>query len=164
MTLDANGLLVAHGDGTAYWVAGDLYTIKANGEDTGEAYALCEVVVQPQGGTPPHTHSRESESFYVLEGEAEFHLDDQTVIAGPGTFLHSPRGQLHWFTNVTTVPTKLLIWVTPAGFEKFIAAVGEPAIVSAAPPQVSPADLEKILAAAPQYGIEIVPPPTATVG
>lgn len=132
------------------------------GTQTGEAYALFEVVVAPQGGTPPHRHSRENESFDVLEGAIEFQLDERTVTATSGTFLHSPQGQLHRFTNTTTTPAKILIWVTPAGFEKFIAEVGKAVDGQVTPaPTLSPADLEKILATAPEYGIEIIPPPSA---
>jgi quercetin dioxygenase-like cupin family protein len=160
MTIDQNGLLVQPGEGRSYYFGSDLYTFKALGEETGEAYALCEVTVAPQGGTPPHRHSRENESFYVQAGEIEFQLDDRTLVATPGMFLHSPKGQLHRFTNTTDAPVKLLIWVTPAGFEKFIAEVGKAVngqITTS--PALSPADLEKILTTAPRYGIEIIPPP-----
>jgi uncharacterized RmlC-like cupin family protein len=82
------------------------------------------------------------------------------IVASPGTFLYSPKGQLHQFTNATATPAKMLVWVTPAGFEKFIAEVGQAANsqVTLAPP-VSPLDLEKILAAASKYDLEIVLPP-----
>jgi quercetin dioxygenase-like cupin family protein len=163
MTIDPKGLIQQPGGGISYWFDRDLYTFKAVGEDTGEAYALCEVVVAPQGGgTPPHRHSRENESYYVQEGELEFQLEEQTVVATAGTFLHSPKGQLHRFTNTGSTPVKLLVWVTPAGFEKFIAEVGKVANGQMSPAQpLSPADLEKILATAPKYGIEIIPPPAA---
>ena len=81
MTINQNGLLVESGGGHSYYFGQDLYTFKAVGEETGEAYALCEVIVAPQGGTPPHRHSRENESFYVQEGEVEFQLDDRTLVA-----------------------------------------------------------------------------------
>jgi len=162
MTINQNDLLMQPGQGASYWFDRDLYTFKAVGEDTGEAYTLCEVVVAPQGGgTPPHRHSRENESFYILEGELEFQLDEQTVVAAEGTFLHSPKGQLHRFTNISSIPAKILIWVTPAGFEKFIAEVGKSTNTQVTPaPTLSPEDLEKILATAPKYGIEIIPPPS----
>ncbi|MEE3715407.1 cupin domain-containing protein [Tumidithrix elongata RA019] len=133
------------------------------GEETGQAYALCEVIVAPHGGgTPPHRHSRENESFYIQSGELEFQLDDQTLVATAGTFLYSPIGQLHRFTNISSEPAKLLVWVTPAGFEKFIAEVGKSADSQVGKsPSLSAADLEKILATAPNYGIEIIPPPSA---
>ena len=119
------------------------------------------ITVAPQGGTPPHRHTRENESFYVQEGELEFQIDDRTLIATTGTFLHSPKGQIHRFTNVTAKPAKLLVWVTPAGFEKFIAEVGKAVngqVTSGA--FLTSEDLEKILTTAPKYGIEIIPPPS----
>lgn len=160
MTLNQKALLMQPGQGSSYWFDRDLYTFKAVGEETGQAYALFEVIVAPQGGgTPPHRHSRENESFYIQEGELEFQLDQQTIIAGAGTFLHSPQGQLHRFTNISDSPAKLLVWVTPAGFEKFIAEVSKATDSQAAPaPPLNPADLEKILNTAPKYGIEIIPP------
>jgi quercetin dioxygenase-like cupin family protein len=57
---------VESGQGRSYYFGQDLYTFKAIGEETGEAYALCEVIVAPQGGSPPHRHTRENESFYSL--------------------------------------------------------------------------------------------------
>jgi quercetin dioxygenase-like cupin family protein len=160
MTINQNELLVESGQGRSYYFGQDLYTFKAIGEETGEAYALCEVIVAPQGGSPPHRHSRENESFYVQDGELEFQLDNRIIVATAGTFLYSPKGQLHRFTNTTITDAKMLVWVTPAGFEKFIAEVGKAVhgqITAGA--SLSPEDLEKILATAPKYGIEILPPP-----
>jgi len=160
MTLPNLGLVVPPGDGRAYYLGSDLYVFKAIGAETGEAYALCEVTVEPQSGTPFHRHSREDEAFYVQVGELQFQLEDQAVVATAGTFLYSPKGQAHQFTNQTATAAKLLIWVTPAGFERFIAEVGQ----TVAPVQVgatlSPADVDNILVTASRYGIEILPPPT----
>ncbi|WP_019486825.1 MULTISPECIES: quercetin 2,3-dioxygenase [Kamptonema] len=163
MTLDPQGIFLQPGQGVSYWLNGDLYTFKVVGEETGQAYALCEVIVSPQGGgAPPHRHSRENESFYVQEGSLEFQLDEQTIVATAGTFLYSPKGQLHRFTNTSSVPAKMLVWVTPAGFEKFVAEVGKStdSQVGSAP-SLSPTDLEKIMSTAPKYGIEIIPPSSA---
>ena len=161
MTIHQEGLFVQPGQGRSYYFGQDLYIFKAIGEETGEAYALCEITVAPQGGTPPHRHTRENESFYVQEGELEFQIDEHTLIATTGTFLHSPKGQIHRFTNMTAKPAKLLVWVTPAGFEKFIAEVGKAVngqVTSGA--LLTSEDLDKILTTAPKYGIEIIPPPS----
>lgn len=159
MTIPQNGLFVQPGQGDSYYFGQDLYIFKAIGEQTGEAYALFEVIVAPGGGTPTHRHTRENESFYVQQGEIEFQLDDVTIVATDGTFLHSPKGQLHRFTNTSVKPAKVLIWVTPAGFEKFIAEVGKVAKGQITPKaSLSSQDLNKILDTAPKYGIEIIPP------
>ncbi|MEH2418236.1 cupin domain-containing protein [Nostoc sp.] len=76
---------------------------------------MFEVVLAPQLGPPPHIHSRKDEAFYIQEGSIEFYLDEQTVVATSGTFLHSPKGQLHSFKNIGSVPAKMLIWATPGG-------------------------------------------------
>jgi quercetin dioxygenase-like cupin family protein len=161
MTLDLTGINLSAGQGLSYWVLGDLYTFKAVGEETGQAYALAEITVQPQNGTPPHIHHQESESFYVQEGELEFQLDQQVITATAGTFLHSPKGQLHRFTNTGSMPARMLCWVTPAGLEKFFIELGQPVQDPAdPPPSVSPADIARAIASAPKYGLEIIPPPS----
>lgn len=160
MTANQNGILMQPGQGASYWVLGDLYTFKAIGEDTGKAYALIEILVQPQSGTPPHIHTHENEAFYIQEGSFEFQLGEEIVMATTGTFLHSPKGQLHRFTNIGSKPAKMLCWVTPSGLEKFFAQVGVPVENQLnQPPPVSPADIERVLASASDYGLEIIPPP-----
>ena len=51
-------------------------------------------------GVPPHTHSDQIDSFYVLEGEAEFTVAGETVRAGPGSWVSAPIGVEHGFRNV----------------------------------------------------------------
>jgi len=65
MTIHQNGLFLEPGQGRSYYFGQDLYTFKAIGEETGEAYALCEVIVAPGGCAPTHWHNRQNESFYV---------------------------------------------------------------------------------------------------
>jgi quercetin dioxygenase-like cupin family protein len=51
-------------------------------------------------GVEPHSHADHVDSFYVLEGEAEFTLGDETVRAGPGSYFAAPSGAVHGFRNV----------------------------------------------------------------
>jgi quercetin dioxygenase-like cupin family protein len=160
MTVNREGLFVQSGQGSSYSMLGDLYTYKAVGEETDKAYALCELVMQPQSGVPPHFHAHEDEAFYIQEGEMEFQLGEQVIAATAGTFLHSPKGQVHQFKNIGSEPARLLTWVTPAGFEKFVMEAGIPVKnAKALPLAVSPADIEKVMVTAPKYGITILPPP-----
>jgi quercetin dioxygenase-like cupin family protein len=151
------GVLKA-GEGNAYWVVGDLYTILASGEETCGAYALIHVEVPPGGGPPPHVHRREDEAFYVLEGELAFQADGRDIAVTSGTWVTLAKGSLHTFRNAGTATAKMLIVVTPAGLERFFAEVGHKATDRAVPPPATPADIELLLAVAPRYGLEIRPP------
>ncbi len=159
MTINQKGLIMQPGKGSSYWFGVDLLTFKAVGEDTQQQYVLLETIVQPGSGVVPHIHSREDESFYIQEGTFEFYLDGQKSLATPGTFLYSPKGQLHSFINIGSEPGKLLVWVTPAGFEKFMAEVATPAENQIAPAQpLNADDLQRIIQVAQKYGMEIIPP------
>jgi quercetin dioxygenase-like cupin family protein len=50
-------------------------------------------------GVDPHTHPDHVDSFFVLEGEAEFVVGDQVVRAGPGSYVAAPIGVVHGFRN-----------------------------------------------------------------
>jgi hypothetical protein len=50
---EGSALHVNDGEGKMLWVADELMTFKASGEDTGGAYALTDSVVPPGGGPPP---------------------------------------------------------------------------------------------------------------
>jgi mannose-6-phosphate isomerase-like protein (cupin superfamily) len=147
-------------EGRAVWVLGtQLMTYKVSAEQTGGAYSLFEGLVPPRDGTPPHIHHREDECFYVLEGEFEFSVGDDTLLAEAGTLVYIPRGTLHAFRNVGEEPGRLLISQTPGGLhERFFEEAGEAAADTRIPPvpKGSP-DFERIAAIAAKYGTEIPP-------
>ena len=148
------------GEGQAFSAVGDVYRILASGEQTGGVSVLSEARVLPGGGPPPHIHHREDEEFFVLEGEITFLLGARRVVAQAGSFLQGPRGIPHAFKNEGAAPARMLILVSPPGFEKFLAEFAQLVPSFDSPPlPVTPADIEKLLAVAPKYGIEILPPP-----
>ncbi len=160
MTSPAQILHVRPGEGAAFSAVGDVYRILATGEQSGGLYALTEARVLPGGGPPPHIHHCEDESFFVMEGEITFTVNGRTTVAGPGSFVQGPRGIPHAFQNAGSVPARMLILVTPPGFENFLAEMAHPVPSFDSPPlPVTPADIEKLLRVAPKYGIEILPPP-----
>ena len=159
--INQNGLLLQPGQGTSYWVLGDLYTFKAVSKDTNGIYSLMEMIVYPQTGSPLHSHSREDESFLVQSGEIQFQIDGKTVVATPGTFIYSPKGQRHLFVNLSDQPATVLCWITPAGLEQFFMEIGTPTDDPTAPPPVTDADIQKTISLAPEYGLTIFPPDSA---
>ena len=143
-------------EGRVIGVVGDLYRFLAVGEDTDGRYATIEAIVPPGGGPPPHIHSREEESFYILEGEITFQIGDDRVVATAGMFANMPIGSLHSFKNASNEPAKMLVSVAPAGLEKMFFEVGQPVEPGATTvPPPSREEIEKLLAIAPRYGVEI---------
>jgi quercetin dioxygenase-like cupin family protein len=112
--------------GKAVSVVGDLYRFLATGDETNGKYAIWEAIVPPGGGPPPHTHSREEEGFYILEGEITFQVGEQRFTAGPGTFANMPIGSLHSFRNESRTTARMLISIAPAGLEQMFFEVGQP--------------------------------------
>ncbi|WP_345325885.1 cupin domain-containing protein [Novipirellula rosea] len=143
-------------EGRTIAVVGDVYRFLATGEETRGKYAMWEAIVPPGGGPPPHIHSREEESFYILEGEITFHVGDERIVATPGTFANMPVGSLHSFKNETDKTARMILSVAPAGLEQMFFEVGVPLKAGSAealPPTKQ--EIEKLLAVAPNYGIEI---------
>lgn len=143
-------------------VVGDVYRFLATGDDTNGKYALWEALVPPGGGPPPHTHSREEEGFYILEGEMTFYVNDERIVAAAGTFANMSVGVRHAFKNESDRPARMLISVAPAGLEHMFFETGVPleeGATTAAPP--TPEEITRLIEACPRYGIEIHLPPNS---
>ena len=70
-------------------------------------------------GVELHAHEDHVDSFYVLEGEAEFRFDDEVFPAGPGSFVAAPVGVRHGFRNAGDGELRLLNVHAPnVGFAK----------------------------------------------
>jgi quercetin dioxygenase-like cupin family protein len=156
-------VLTNSGVGRRVAIVGDIYRYLVTGEDTDGKYALIEATVPPGGGPPLHVHSRETEGFYILDGEMAFQVAEgdglKTIVATPGTSLTLPPGVKHAFHNATDRDARMLILVAPAGLEKMFLEVGvELTDPAATAPAKSKEEIERLLAAAPRYGIELFLP------
>jgi quercetin dioxygenase-like cupin family protein len=151
--------LALPGSGIVIAVVGDVYRFLATGDQTDGRYALWEAIVPPGGGPPPHRHSRESESFWILAGELEFRVDERRIVAGPGTFVHLEPGTKHSFRNESAKTARMLIQVVPAGLERMFLEVGVRLNSPDDPvPPIDPQEPARLLAAAERYGVTIFPP------
>ena len=63
--------------------------------------------------TGRHVHRVQEETFYLLEGECEWHVGDKTIHATSGTYLFIPPGTPHNITNVSEKPARVLMTVSP---------------------------------------------------
>jgi quercetin dioxygenase-like cupin family protein len=154
-----SALHLTEDEGEMLWVADELMTLKATGEDSGGAYSLTDSVVPPGGGPPPHVHHWEDEAFWVLKGELEVLVGEDSFMAAAGSFVHLPKGIRHSYENVGSGPARFLTLIVPAGLEKFFKEVGKPGSDVSSPPPFEEEDINKLLAVAPKYGAEILPPP-----
>lgn len=100
--------------------------IRVRSEDTGGTFGLIEQVI-PAGFPGPalHVHPEFEETFYVLEGQIAVRVGHEAHEANPGTVAVVPRGTPHTFANPSAEPARMLILVTPGGFERYFEALAE---------------------------------------
>lgn len=90
----------------------------AKSEDTGGAWALVELTEMPGYHTNLHRHNNTDEAFYVMEGALTVKLNDKTSEYPAGSYVLVPRGTPHAQGNLGKVPVKVLLTMTPGGFEQ----------------------------------------------
>ena len=159
--------VVRHRDeGPATWTLNGLITTKASHAETGSAYGLMEHVMTSASNPPLHVQTDEEEAFYVVEGEVEFEVDGELLLARPGTFALVPRGATHRFRVMTETARVLVLVSSPegapgGGLESFFRRVGEPAPTATVPTPTQP-DLEVVGRLAHDCGIELLGPPATS--
>ncbi|GAW50118.1 MULTISPECIES: quercetin 2,3-dioxygenase [unclassified Nocardioides] len=129
----APGYLLRDGEGPAWWFGGGLLTMKARQRDTDGKFAMIEFAGPRGMSAPGHTHPREAEAFWVLDGELSVGVGDAVHHeVGPGSFFYAPVDTVHeWIITSTTA--KFLCLVLPGGFERFFEELSEPAAAFALP-------------------------------
>ena len=137
-------------------VGGNVFSILADRKSTGGAYTLIDAIVKQGREAPPHTHTREDEIFYILDGEVEFTSGGTVTLAKPGDHVFQPRGAQHWF-KLKTPTARALVIFTPGGIEGLYRQTGTPAksldLPEAAPPAPTPTQLEQLVKLAASYGL-----------
>lgn len=158
-TKAAAPFVLAADDGEALWFLGQLLTIKASAATTGGGLTLVEGVAAQGPASPLHVHSRESEWWYVLEGELVVWAAGTVIEAPAGSFVYGPVGVPHTF-SVVSPQARFLLGTDPAGFEGFIRAGAQPASAASLPPVGTPApDPARLTELAAEFGVDIIGPP-----
>jgi quercetin dioxygenase-like cupin family protein len=80
----------------------------------------------PYEGPEPHTHDAETDCFYVLEGDLDFHVDGKTFRGGPGTLVAAPPGVVHTFGKSDSGTVRFLNIHAPGGFEHALRRMSDP--------------------------------------
>ena len=118
----------------AYWHAGGLWTVLADATATGGRYCLFERLMRAGQSDAPHIHLDSDEVFYVLDGAAEFLLDDRILHASKGALVFIPRGTVH-AVCVDGKGAQMLNLYTQAGFQRWVSALGSAAGARTLPTQ-----------------------------
>jgi quercetin dioxygenase-like cupin family protein len=94
--LPTDAVLLRAGEGERLTGNNRVATIKVGREEL----SMIEFELEPGfEGPDPHAHDDHIDSFYVLEGEAEFLMDGETVRLGAGSFVAAPLEVVHTFSN-----------------------------------------------------------------
>jgi mannose-6-phosphate isomerase-like protein (cupin superfamily) len=143
---------VQSGEGTALETpTGDAITIKASTRQTNGALTVLEFVIGPKEGPALHTHLREDELWYVIEGDFRFKAGGAMLRASTGGMAFGPRGTPHAFQNIGDTPGRLLVITTPSGLERFFEE-----FAALLPGPVSP---QTLTAVGHANGVEFAGPP-----
>ena len=129
---------------------GEELTVLASGVQTG-SYEIFRQAGPEGSGPPPHTHPWD-ESFYVIDGEIMFSINDHEETAEPGTLVHLPAGTRHWFRFGKGGGELLSITSREAASRLFTDVARE----------ISPdePDFAKLVEVSARHGLEILVPPS----
>jgi len=141
--------LIGPNDGRS--ILNDFVIFKLGSAQTGQNLAIVVHVLAPgELGAPMHTHSKEDEYSFVLEGELTALIGGELVKAGPGSLVLKPRDIPHAFFNQGTSPLRILEIISPGDFERYFDELAE--VVAAGHGQP---DSAALLALAGRYGLEM---------
>ena len=112
-----------------------------------------ELTVGPGARVPPaHSHSRNEEIVYVLEGTLRYRVDEEIRDLGPGERMYTPRGSVHAFSNPHDRPARALIILTPDIGVQYFRDVAD---VAGRPGGPEPAKMAEVMT---RYGLVLAPP------
>jgi mannose-6-phosphate isomerase-like protein (cupin superfamily) len=150
---------VQPGQGRTFRARGNLFFYKVVGADNDDAFSLCEVWSEPQGGVPPHIDHLNDEACFILEGTYACRLGNDTLTCVSGESFFARRGTPHAFENVGGAQARMLIVQSPGGvIEKYLEEAWETIEDPSNPPPLVDLNFERVMAVAQKYGIELLPP------
>jgi mannose-6-phosphate isomerase-like protein (cupin superfamily) len=108
------------------WYMGSLMTFLVNSEQTDGTFSMAEYLSKPGNEPPAHMHDREDEFFYVLDGRIDAYIGEKVFAAGRNEGVYLPKLIPHTF-RILTPRLRMLIWMSPGGFEGYFRDMSEPA-------------------------------------
>jgi len=123
---------------------GGYFSTLVSPEQSGGTMALLDLVLPRGAEPPPHIHTNEDETFYLLEGQLEVRVGDTLTVLNKGEAIFAPRNIAHSFRILTT-QARIVNLITPGTLWNYFIefsepCVGEPSVVTV----VSPPPIEYI--------------------
>jgi quercetin dioxygenase-like cupin family protein len=80
-----------------------VFSFLFKGSDTAGKFSMMHIQIRKGFESPPHTHTRENESFYILEGCMRFSVGDDVFEANQGDFVYLPKNIMHRWESLTEI-------------------------------------------------------------
>jgi len=111
--------IVRRGQGETVSLGGLGVDFKMAGSATNGTFSIVEHPVDAGRLVPPHTHTREDELTYVIEGEMGARIGDDILAAHTGDYVFKPRNVPHTFWNPGPAPLRIMEIIWPPDFDAF---------------------------------------------
>ena len=111
MSLEVNKIFRRPDQGAHFPVLDITHKVAAGA--SGGSLLIEEWGLPPGEMIPPHTHTREDECSYVLEGELACYVGGEVVVAPVGSYVVKPRGIPHAFYNAGSETVRVMEILTP---------------------------------------------------
>jgi mannose-6-phosphate isomerase-like protein (cupin superfamily) len=133
------GKLSAPGEGTTFSRANQS-TVKVAAEDTNGAFEVLDEICKPGFQSRLHLHLKSYQTCYVMEGNGNFLVGDETFHADTGACVHIPPGVAHQVSSKDGM--RMLMVYSPAGIGAMFAAM-----YALTPEQLKDSELTRRIAA-----------------
>lgn len=112
------------GGGKNYDWSADHTFVKVSAADTAGQYTLMEDNLKEHFALGLHLHRHHAETFYILEGDIDFHVDGDWLAAAPGATIHIPPGVPHACMLAPGCKSaRMLMIYQPSGFDQYLEAL-----------------------------------------
>ncbi|HMK54247.1 MAG TPA: cupin domain-containing protein [Methanobacteriaceae archaeon] len=76
-------------------------------------FSVAHAVLEAGEKSKPHRLKTSTEVYFILEGEALMHIDDDSGSLQEGQAVYIPPGSIQWIENVGEIDLKFLCVVSP---------------------------------------------------
>ncbi|MEA2171942.1 MAG: hypothetical protein QOF76_5242 [Solirubrobacteraceae bacterium] len=112
------------GEGDSVSLRGTAVTFKVK-SDQAEGMSCTEWVAAPGFDTGLHVHERLEETWYILDGQLEFRLGEETFDASTGACVFVAPQVPHAFANRGQAPARFLLMTSPSTHDGYFIELAE---------------------------------------